>query len=373
MRVRPRRRPHQHRPRSSTGGSAPADPDQNLPAVGSLSLTLDRLRSDTTRRPAERDSFTLDGTAPRRRPQGRHATSIASGAPRDTARARPAPSPRPTTCRPPQGLASSASGFAALTLAAAAAFGLDLADRSALSCPRPPRLRIRRPLPVGRLRPPRSRRASRRRRLPRPPALPPDHWDLRLLIVHTARGPKADRLDRRHAAQRRHLPLLPRLGRHLRGRPRRRRAALAARDLAPSAPHGAQLLQDARLHARHRPALLYWNGTTLAVIARGLGRPPRRPRGLRHQRRRPARQGPVPPRRGRRAARRPPRRRARRAFAVDTVAPAPTPTWSRSHDRTHLGPKVPDDAPMPITCPPSPRSAADERLPQPSPPPARRS
>ena len=35
-------------------------PDLNLPAVGSLSLTLDRLRSDTVVCPAEQDSFTLN-------------------------------------------------------------------------------------------------------------------------------------------------------------------------------------------------------------------------------------------------------------------------------------------------------------------------
>ena len=42
-------------------GKRPGDPDQNLPAVGSLSLTLERLRSETTVRPGERDSFQLDG------------------------------------------------------------------------------------------------------------------------------------------------------------------------------------------------------------------------------------------------------------------------------------------------------------------------
>ncbi len=44
-------------------GKRPGQPDQNLPAVGSLSLTLERLRSDTTVRPAEHDSFSLDEQA----------------------------------------------------------------------------------------------------------------------------------------------------------------------------------------------------------------------------------------------------------------------------------------------------------------------
>ncbi|MEZ4454723.1 MAG: hypothetical protein R3B09_35060, partial [Nannocystaceae bacterium] len=35
--------------------------DLNLPAVGSLSLTLDRLRTETEIHPAERDAFFLGG------------------------------------------------------------------------------------------------------------------------------------------------------------------------------------------------------------------------------------------------------------------------------------------------------------------------
>ena len=114
-------------------GKRPGDPDQNLPAVGSLSLTLERLRSDTTVRPAESDSFTLDGAADPGAAAKvlRHLDRVWRSAHAD---------PRPPCAvvshnhlPTAAGLASSASGFAALTLAAAAAFELDLADRGALS------------------------------------------------------------------------------------------------------------------------------------------------------------------------------------------------------------------------------------------------
>src|SRR5690606_55201 len=105
-------------------------PDLNLPAVGSLSLTLDRLRSETLVRPTERDVFTLN-EAPSADDVAakvfRHLDRVWQAAGRSGPRPACAVASRnflPTAA----GLASSASGFAALTLAAAAAFGFEPLD-----------------------------------------------------------------------------------------------------------------------------------------------------------------------------------------------------------------------------------------------------
>src|SRR5690606_16731607 len=96
----------------------------NLPAVGSLSMTLDALWTETTLAPASADVFELDGTVvdgPVADKVWRHLDRVW----RSTGRpgARPAAEVRSRNHFPTAaGLASSASGFAALTMAAAGAF-----------------------------------------------------------------------------------------------------------------------------------------------------------------------------------------------------------------------------------------------------------
>ena len=101
----------------------------NIPATSSLAVTLDALSTDTVCRPADEDSLEIDG---RPQPPGRIAPFFDRV--RETVRCdtRFAVSSRnsfPTAA----GLASSASGFAALALATVAAAGGDTADRHALS------------------------------------------------------------------------------------------------------------------------------------------------------------------------------------------------------------------------------------------------
>ncbi|TPV95584.1 MAG: diphosphomevalonate decarboxylase [Myxococcales bacterium FL481] len=110
-------------------------PDQNLPDVGSLSLTLAELFTETKVEPAAADALELDG-APAQASVAqrafRHLDRVWSQSPqRDRSRpgCRVVSSNHVPTAA---GLASSASGFAALTLAAATSFGLD-PDRAALS------------------------------------------------------------------------------------------------------------------------------------------------------------------------------------------------------------------------------------------------
>lgn len=103
----------------------------NLPAVGSLSLTLDRFGTETTVEPHDDvvDTFVLDGVA------GTAGETAKVAAFLDQVRAVVGSSQRakvtsrndvPTAA----GLASSASAFAALALAASRAYGLSLDDRA---------------------------------------------------------------------------------------------------------------------------------------------------------------------------------------------------------------------------------------------------
>ena len=247
-------------------GKRPGDPDQNLPAVGSLSLTLERLRSETTVRPGERDSFQLDGHS-----DPAAAAKVARHLDRVWRSANPGPRPPcavdstnhlPTAA----GLASSASGFAALTLAAAAAFELHL-DRGALSAlARRGSGSAARSLWGGFVRLDRGERpdgADCRAR----PLFPADHWDLRLLVVHTAKGPKpigsTDGMQRSADTS----PYYPAWVATSEADLERGERALADRDLAAL---GAVMEHSCfKMHAcmlATVPPLIYWNGTTLAAL-----------------------------------------------------------------------------------------------------------
>lgn len=247
-------------------GKRPGDPDQNLPAVGSLSLTLERLRSETVVRPGERDSFQLDGHS-----DPAAAAKVARHLDRVWRSASPAPRPPcavdstnhlPTAA----GLASSASGFAALTLAAAAAFELDL-DRGALSAlARRGSGSAARSLWGGFVRLDRGERADGADCRARP-LFPADHWDLRLLVVHTAKGPKpigsTDGMQRSADTS----PYYPAWVATSEADLARGERALADRDLAAL---GAVMEHSCfKMHAcmlATVPPLIYWNGTTLAAI-----------------------------------------------------------------------------------------------------------
>ena len=98
------------------------DPALNLPAVGSLSLTLEGLWTETEVGPGDRDAFELAGTGEgEARKVFAHLDRIWAASGRTGAR--PPCRVRSVNHLPTAaGLASSASGFAALTLAAATAF-----------------------------------------------------------------------------------------------------------------------------------------------------------------------------------------------------------------------------------------------------------
>ncbi len=248
-------------------GKRPGAPDQNLPAVGSLSLTLERLRSDTTVRAADHDSFVLDGAADPGAATKvfRHLDRVWRSTHTD---ARPPCAVTSTNHLPTAaGLASSASGFAALTLAAAGAFGLDLEDRSALSVlARRGSGSAARSLWGGFVRQLRGDLADGSDCRARP-LFGAGHWDLRLLIVHTAKGKKpvgsTDGMQRSADTS----PYYPAWVATSEADLASGEQALGARDLEAL---GAVMEHSCfKMHAcmlATVPPLMYWNGTTLAAI-----------------------------------------------------------------------------------------------------------
>lgn len=248
------------------------DPDLNLPAVGSLSMTLDDLRSVTTIREAERDAFELDG----RLIDDEVATKVFRHLDRVwTATGH-------TGSRPPcavhsinhlptaAGLASSASGFAALTLAAAGAYARvpeassewgalsQLARRGSGSAARS--------LWGGFVRLDRGERSDGADCLARP-LFPRAHWDLRLLVVHTARGSKAVGSTGGMERCRETSPYYPAWVETSEADLDEAEAALRDRDL----PRLGRVMEHScfKMHAcmlATQPPLMYWRGTTLDVI-----------------------------------------------------------------------------------------------------------
>jgi diphosphomevalonate decarboxylase len=248
------------------------DPDLNLPAVGSLSMTLDELRSVTTVSEAERDAFELDGQRiddEVGRKVFRHLDRVWAASGHDGTR--PACAVTSTNHLPTAaGLASSASGFAALTMAAAGAFGdvppsrdgwgalSQLARRGSGSAARS--------LWGGFVRLDRGQRSDGADCIARP-LFPRDHWDLRLLVVHTARGSKAIGSTGGMERCRETSPYYPAWVDTSEADLDEAERALGSRDL----PRLGRVMEHScfKMHAcmlATQPPLMYWRGTTLDVI-----------------------------------------------------------------------------------------------------------
>lgn len=172
------------------GKRAGVDPALNLPAVGSLSMTLDGLRTVTKVGEAAADSFSLDGAAVSGNPEQK----VYAHLDRLWASAHATPRPRcavtsinhlPTAA----GLASSASGFAALTLAAATAFELDLSTARLSEFSRMGSGSAARSIFGGFVRLDAGQAEDGRDCVARPlPGV--EGWPLRLVVVQTTRGAK---------------------------------------------------------------------------------------------------------------------------------------------------------------------------------------
>jgi diphosphomevalonate decarboxylase len=243
----------------------------NLPATGSLSLTLDRLGTRTRVAfdggDGARDRVTLDG-APAAEKVAARVTAFL-----DRVRARAEIATRATVVTDnsvptASGLASSASGFAALAVAAARAAGLELAPAELSILARLGSGSAARSIFGGFVEMARGSRADGTDAAARP--LPEgDGWDVRLVVAITAAGEKALGST---AAMRRTAETSPYYDAWVRGVDgdlAAARAALGARDLAAL---GAVAERSAlRMHASALaadPPILYWNPATVAAMAR---------------------------------------------------------------------------------------------------------
>ena len=239
----------------------------NLPAVGSISITLDGLAS-TTRVVFDpdltADTVTLDGrTDP--------GTTIKVSATLDLLRARAGLDWRarvesgndfPTAA----GLASSASGFAALVVAADAALGLGLSPGELSGLARRGSGSAARSIFGGFVEMARGERADGRDAVARP-LLEADAWPLRVVIAVTDRGGKSvssrDGMERTAATS----PYFPAWVAGADADLAEARAAIAERDfdrLAEVSEFSCLKMHASALAAR--PGVLYFNGATVEAI-----------------------------------------------------------------------------------------------------------
>ncbi|HET6147064.1 MAG TPA: diphosphomevalonate decarboxylase [Polyangia bacterium] len=244
----------------------------NLPATGSLSLTLAELGTRTTVRfsgDGAEDQVTLNGAPAADQVRAR------VGAFLDRVRARAGIDRRadvvsensvPTAA----GLASSASGFAALALAASRAAGLALAPGELSELARLGSGSAARSIFGGFVEMAAGTRADGRDAVAAPLAGAADGaaaWDLRLVVAVTAAGPKAAGSTTAMESTARTSPFYPAWVAGVPGDLVEARAAIAARDLDRL---GVVAERSAlRMHATAMaadPAILYWNPTTLAAI-----------------------------------------------------------------------------------------------------------
>ena len=162
----------------------------NLPAVPSISLTLDRLITDTTVRfddELAEDQISLDG----RRASAAESARVVElldrlrGAAKVEARAQVESVNRFPTAA---GLASSASGFAALAAAGSAALGLNWTPKRLSRVARRSSASAARSLFGGFVELPAGKPGDDS--LAARPIAPADYWDLCLVVAVTASGPK---------------------------------------------------------------------------------------------------------------------------------------------------------------------------------------
>jgi diphosphomevalonate decarboxylase len=248
------------------------DPALNLPATGSLSLTLESLGTRTTVcfDGGSEDRLILDGDMAAGDVVARTSSFL------DKVRARAGITTRalvtsansvPTAA----GLASSASGFAALAVAAARAAGLSLSATELSALARLGSGSAARSLFGGFAEMSRGERNDGADAVAHPIA-DGDGWDLRLVVAVTATGPKpmGSTAAMEHTA--RTSPFHPAWIAGVDADLADARRAIAARDLTGL---GRVAERSAlRMHANAMaadPPVLYWNAATIAAIARVRG------------------------------------------------------------------------------------------------------
>jgi len=246
-----------------------ADDKLNLPAVGSISITLEALWSDTSVvfDPAcAADDFTLDGT---RRPEQLERVSACLDILRDmagvTTRARvESRNNFPTGA----GLASSASGFAALVTAGAAALELRLPPRTLSIVARRGSGSAARSIFGGYVEMHVATRADGSDSFAEP-LLAAEEWPLEVVVAITAAGEKSVSSRRGMTRSAQSSAYYPAWVETHAADIAAAKAAIASRDfmaLADVAEASCLKMHAAAMSAR--PALLYWNGATLDCVHR---------------------------------------------------------------------------------------------------------
>jgi diphosphomevalonate decarboxylase len=243
----------------------------NLPATGSLSLTLDRLGTRTRVAfdggAGAGDRVTLDGVTASEKVTARVTAFL------DRVRARAGISARATVVTDnsvptASGLASSASGFAALALAATGAAGLALAPTELSVLARLGSGSAARSIFGGFVEMARGARSDGSDAAAHPLEAGAG-WNVRLVVAITAAGEKAigSTVAMRRTAET--SPYYEAWVRGVDGDLAAARAAIAGRDLAAL---GAVAERSAmRMHASAMaadPPILYWNPATIAAISR---------------------------------------------------------------------------------------------------------
>jgi len=238
--------------------------EDNLPAVPSLSLTLDGLRTVTDVEidsALSQDEAWLDDSQLEGRPLERIVTLL------DRVRARAGVSARarvrsrnefPTAA----GLASSASGFAALALAASKAFGLDLTAEDVSDIARASSASAARSVFGGFVALAAGARSAER-------VAAADHFPLSMVVTLTASGPKAIGSTPGMLHTEQTSPYYARWVEHAPTLCAEIRRAVLAKDLTTlgAAMEQSALMMHASMLAA-RPALIYFAPTTLAVMQR---------------------------------------------------------------------------------------------------------
>jgi diphosphomevalonate decarboxylase len=243
------------------------DQGRNIPAVPSLSVTLGGMTTTTTVQLADIDALSINGTPQLGRPLLR-ASAMLDALWREAERndQRPQVSIESRNDFPTAaGLASSASAFAALSVAGDAILDTGL-ERAQLSCiARRISASAGRSLYGGFVELPAGDRTTET--LSAMPLAPAEHWDVRLVVAVTTEAEKevgsTDGMNRTTATS-------PLYGAWVESAPsifaRVRDAVLAREFAALVAPvEQSALTMHASAFAAD-PGLVYWNGTTLEVI-----------------------------------------------------------------------------------------------------------
>lgn len=244
-----------------------ADTELNLPAVPSISMTLDRLVTETAVTFDERlpeDRVTLDGKAPSPRETERVVELLdrVREAAKLDLRAKVVSNNRFPTAA---GLASSASGFAALAAAAAQAAGLRWNASTVSSLARASSASAARSVFGGFVELPAGKEG--RGHLAAKQLFGPDHWDLRIVVAETTRGKKkvgsTEGMERSRTTSPYYdawLDLAHRLTSTIRRALRDQNLEILGQAMEQSTFgfHACAIASD--------PALLYWRPATLAAL-----------------------------------------------------------------------------------------------------------